>query len=250
MLASLVANGERAERTLEQHRQVYRCHLEPTLARISMQKVEARHIAGVLTGMREAGLSPWTLHGVWKALSNLFNHALARGLISQNPLKRVAKAERPTGKTRKQVRALSDEDCSRLIENAAPGWRTLIALLLFTGLRISEALALRWQDVNFEEAVIHVRHQLSRAKANEPASLKRLKTRAGEREVYLLPELANVLRRDKLASTNSQPEDFVFCTQQGHPHSQRNAARAIGKAAERAACRYPRTTFDTQRSVA
>jgi integrase len=233
MLSSLVANGERAERTLEQHRQVYRCHLGPRLGRLAIQRVEPRHVVGVLTEMRETALSPWTLVGVWKVLSNLFNHALARGLISESPLKRVAKADRPIGKTRKQTQALSADECAALLKHASAGWHGLIATAIFTGLRVSELLGLRWRDVNFSEAVIHVRHQLSRARTNQPPGLKELKTGAGLRDVYLLPELESLLRRRKLASAHSQDEDFVFGTREGRPLSQRNAARALAKASER-----------------
>jgi integrase len=187
--------------------------------------------------MREAALSPWTLLGAWKVLSNLFSHALARGLISESPLKRVAKAERPIGKTRKQTRALSDEDCAALLRHASVGWHALIATAIFTGLRVSELLGLRWRDVNFSEAVIHVRHQLSRARTDQPSRLKELKTGAGLRDVYLLPELESLLRRHKLASAHSRDDDFVFATREGRPLSQRNAARALAKASERSGVR-------------
>jgi integrase len=211
---------------------VYRCHVEPKLARVPIQKVTPQLIAGLLADMRKANLSPWTLQGAWKVLSNSFNHALARGLISESPLKRVAKAERPTGKTRTRARALSDADCAGLIRHASASWRVLIATAIFTGLRISELLGLCWEDVNFEEGLIHVRHQLSRAKADKPARLKELKTGAGLRDVYLLPELGGLLRRHKLASGHSREDDPVFGTHKGRPLSQRNAARALAKAAK------------------
>jgi integrase len=104
-----------------------------------------------------------------------------------------------------------------------------------TGLRQSEALGLRWQDVGFEDGVIHVRHQLSRAKAGEPARLTPLKTRAGERWIELAPELSRELAKHSLASPFSKDEDFVFTTVTGAPMYYRNvSARGLDKAGDRA----------------
>lgn len=86
----------------------------------------------------------------------------------------------------------------------------------YTGLRQSEVLGLRWQDVDFENGVLHVRYQLSRATTDEPATLKPLKTRAGERWIELAPELARELAKHSLASGFSKPEDFVFTTETEH----------------------------------
>src|SRR5712692_43027 len=48
------------------------------------------------------------------------------------------------------------------------------------GLRIGEALGLRWCDVNFDAGLLHVRQQLSRRRTP-----KQLKTPAAQREVVL-----------------------------------------------------------------
>jgi integrase len=46
--------------------------------------------------------------------------------------------------------------------------------------------------------------------------------------------LSKLLVAYKLASSNSQPTDFVFGTLDGKPRSQRNAQRALTKAADKA----------------
>lgn len=61
-----------------------------------------------------------------------------------------------------------------------------------------------------------------------------LKTGAAERDVYLIPELAHMLKRHKLASRHSQDGDFVFSTREGRPLLQRNASTALTRAARRA----------------
>lgn len=234
---SYVVAGEKSERTLELYRQRWRTHLERPLGRLHVQAIRPEHIARVLESLRRAGLSSWTVRGVYVLLGSILQHAMTRGLISESPLKRLAKSERPQGRPRSQPRTLTDDECARLIASAAPGWRTMIAVAASTGLRLSELHGLRWDAINFAEGLIHVRFQLSRGTAKKPARLVPLKTGAGERDVYLLPELASLLKRAKaeaLAQGRARPESFVFCTREGGPRRQRNAYVALQAAAKRA----------------
>jgi integrase len=64
-----------------------------------------------------------------------------------------------------------------------------VTTLAWTGLRVSEALALRWEDIDFQQRELRVRFQL-----DENGTAKRPKTKSGVRSVPLLPVLAETLR--------------------------------------------------------
>ena len=51
-----------------------------------------------------------------------------------------------------------EEEISRTYSNGAPIYRfaPIISLLMYTGLRIGEALALTWSDINFKESLINI----------------------------------------------------------------------------------------------
>jgi integrase len=53
-------------------------------------------------------------------------------------------------------------------EAATPTYRPILTTLAWTGLRVSEALGFRWEDIDFEERQIRVEFQL-----DENGSLKR-----------------------------------------------------------------------------
>src|SRR5205823_10486791 len=93
------------------------------------------------------------------------------------------------------------EECSTLILSTRESYRVLIALLAFTGLRISEALGLLWENVDLTNGVLHVEAQLARKKRGEPVKRKALKgarRKGGERrEVDLVPELVKLIKRHK-----------------------------------------------------
>ena len=67
--------------------------------------------------------------------------------------------------------------------------------LLYTGLRRGELLALKWEDIDFENHVITVRQAVAYP-GNQP-TVKAPKTEAGKRQVALLKVLEDVLPRDK-----------------------------------------------------
>lgn len=234
---SLVLAGEKSERTLELYRQRWRTHLEPRFGRLRVQAVRAEHIARLLEDKRRGGLSPWTVKGVYTLLSSILAHGMARGLLMESPLKRLTKAERPSGRAKTKARTLTDDECGQLIAKTPGEWRTMVAFAASTGLRVSELLGLRWEDVDFETGIVHVRFQLSRATGERPAKLVPLKSGAAERDVFLVPELVVLLKRHKaeaFSRRHARPDSFVFATRDGHPLSQRNAARALKNAADKA----------------
>ncbi|MEJ7791947.1 MAG: site-specific integrase [Gaiellaceae bacterium] len=243
MFESLVAAGEKSERTLDLYRQRYRSHLERPLGRLRIQNLRAEHVARVLGELRRQGLSPWTITGVYTLLGTILNHAVTRGIINDSPLRRLSRTERPAGRNRTRARVLTEKEIEQLIDSTPESYRALVATAAYSGLRQSELLALRWCDVDFEEEVLFVRHQLSRATRAKPARLLPLKTDAGERTVILLPALHRMLRQHRETAFkrgHAQTDDFLFATLTGQPIYYRNAsARGLDVAANRAGLNNP-----------
>ncbi len=110
---------------------------------------------------------------------------------------------------------------------------------------MSEALGLRWEDIDFEQRELHVRFQLDET----TGTLKRPKTRAGTRSVPLLPMVEQALRehrKNQLALGLAGAERCVFTTATGKPldrHNVRN--QGIVPAAEKAGLHTPGATTVT-----
>jgi integrase len=99
---------------------------------------------------------------------------------------------------------------------------------------LNELLGLTWADVNLQEGFIHVRYQLSRPTLDNRAHRVRLKTHAATRDIPLLPQLAAILKRHKLAARHSADGDYVFATATGTPLGYRNVERrGLGRAADK-----------------
>lgn len=101
-----------------------------------------------------------------------------------------------------------------------PKTRILLATGICTGLRISELLALRWQDVNLAQGRLTVIDA---------------KTDAGTgREIDIWPELQDALATYKTHTNHGKPADYVFATAPGKADTSSNIAKRLKRAVTRA----------------
>lgn len=239
--AALVAAEERSPRTLENYSYFLNKHLLPVFGRRRLQEISTDDIAELIAAMRAKGLAAKTINNALVPLGRILSHALRRGYLIDNPLSRLEQHERPRIHKRDQ-RVLNHTEISALLNASLPRYRPILATAIYTGLRLNELLGLSWSDINLADGFIHVRHQLSRPTADQPPRRVRLKTVAATRDIPLLPQLAAILKRHKLAAAHSSPNDYVFATATGTPLGYRNVERrGLGAAADTAGLNQPGT---------
>ncbi len=104
------------------------------------------------------GLSPSTARHARSILRRALNDAMREGLLNRN----VAALARPPRAPRREMRALSASEASRLLsvsvdEPAGP----LYAMAIATGCRLGELLGLSWDDVAEDGRSLVVRRSLA-----------------------------------------------------------------------------------------
>jgi integrase len=116
----------------------------------------------------------------------------------------------------------------RLVVN--PVHSLLLRLLLGTGLRISEAIALRWRDVQLDGSSPHVkvRRALVRNTLGPP------KSKHGRRTVTISHALVIALRERRKQTEWHLPDDLVLCSSVGTPLNPSNLRRDLMPLAEEA----------------
>ena len=226
---ALVAVGDRAERTLERYRSALDLHVLPELGARPIQKITADQLAGLIAAARASGLAPWTIRGIVTPLRRVFALALRRGYLAENPILRLHPDELPRGRSQSEPRTLTTEEVRRLLKACPRRYRPLLAIAVFTGMRIQEILGLAWEDIDFRERVIRVRAQLSRGTRANPARRVDLKTKAGRRDIALSRELEPYLR-EHLRETERpaglpRHDAYVFTTANGTPLNRNNVAK-------------------------
>lgn len=116
-------------------------------------------------------------------------YAVAQGDIDANPARDISV---PRG-LRKEARQMpSDEDIARVKASVDCTFGLFAYLVMYTGLRRGEALALTWDDIDLEARTIKVDKSVYQDK-NKP-HLKRPKTSAGTRPVPILDRLYERLK--------------------------------------------------------
>jgi integrase len=220
---ALVEVGELAPRTLDGYELSVRRHLIPFFGSRPIATITPNDLVAWHAAQRRSGAATWSIKGRWNALRGALGHAVRHELLAANPADALTSREKPKpGPSRK--RFLTDDEMAKLLDAATGRSHTLVALLLFSGLRISEALGLAWRDVDLTSGHLRVRHQL-----NRQGKRVRLKTIGARRDVVLIDSLARILRHHRLASPHSRPGDPVFATTSATPLSARNAGRAFAR---------------------
>jgi integrase len=139
--------------------------------------------------------------------------AVAEGLLEQNPANAVVLPRRRGGRAWefRERRLLTRAELARLLDEVPPKWRALSDLLAATGLRISEAIALRWSDLELDSGSprLRVSRAIVRGVAGAP------KSRHGARLVPLPPDLA--ARLWELRPPQTADDALVFPGRDGAP---------------------------------
>lgn len=191
-----------------------RIHLKPAFGSLKVTSLTPSEVAQLISKMKKDGLKTWTVRHALKPLQGAYQLAVRDGKVASSPVTKLLPSERPRGDQR-EMRCLSSSEITLLLSGvSSPRWKTLFALLTFAGLRISEALALTWDDVS--EGSVFVRSS---------------KTRAGVREVMLIPTARTMLTALRLS--NPPGTSLVFCTHKGTPVDAREALRALQDTCER-----------------
>ena len=150
-----VAIGARRERTLDLYRSQLRLHLLPRLSRRRLAAITPDDVVALTGQLFERGLSPWTVKRILGALSCVLSFSLRRGYIDQHPFHWLERDERPRPVGSEQ-RVLRDRSSPGSSSPCPRGDRPLIFTGAFAGMRLSEVLALSWEDIDFAAGVIQV----------------------------------------------------------------------------------------------
>jgi integrase len=241
-----VATGERRERTLENYRYYLDHHLLPEVGRKRIRSLTPADMASLAATLTTKGLAPKTVANALVPLGGILRFARRRGYILDDPLRRLEKAERPRPTPRTQ-RVLGQTEIAELLRACLPRYRPLLATGLYTGMRLSDLLALTWAEVDFEVRAVRVRAQLSRAHVGAPARQVAAKTRAAVREIPLAPQLATVLARERRRTRFSGANRLRLRNTAGH--TARATKRRPHRPRPRGQAQPPRRTRPTAASL-
>ena len=131
----------------------YECYLKgwilPRWGEHRLDQIKPVAVEGWLDGIKRAKATRAKIRNL---MSALFHHAMRYEWVDSNPIKLV----RQSAKREKVPDVLELAELQLLLSKLSVRERTLALLDAATGLRVSELLALRWGDVDFENLELRV----------------------------------------------------------------------------------------------
>ena len=254
---------------------VYECQIKNTVGKMRIGDVTTKDIQNLIDSHANPSskcVKPLALSGLKRIMQFLrpcLNMAVHEGIIYKNPCDNVIlpKESCVQTNTRKQF-SLSDDEINDIRKIALSKYKTtneyasrdafIILLIINLGLRVGEALALCWSDIDLDNNLVYINKTIQSNIINfnnEHGSnttynrlKKSAKTNSGVRVLQLnesvgfyLRELQEYDKRNKISS------DYICCTNVGTLNTARNLQRSLDRLIKKTDIKDKRVTLHTLR---
>ena len=211
--------------TMKQREQLMRLLKEDKLGARSIDTIKPSDAKEWALRMKEKGFSYNTINNHKRSLKASFYIAIQDDCVRKNPFD-FKLSEVLENDTKEKV-ALTEEQEQALLsfiktDNVYHKYYDDVLILLKTGLRISELCGLTRQDIDFENGVIHVDHQLLSSKETG-YYIETPKTKSGVRDVPMSEEVKQAFERVMANKAKAEPTEidgysgFLFLNGKGFP---------------------------------
>ena len=177
-----------------------------------------------------------TAKNVKKVFGVTYSYAQKNGYVKENPMKLVTLYTQKNGKKTAKDQIITRDQLNTIIDNILVmdkhcpdydysqfnSYSFAVALYIgwFTGLRISETLGLKKEDIDLENSCIHVRRRVEYHQVSKKSlyTTEKLKTNASKATIPLAKELKEIL----IKWFEKNPYDYVVCDIYGeliHPYT-------------------------------
>ncbi|MCX7924034.1 MAG: site-specific integrase [Clostridia bacterium] len=207
-------------------------HIIPCIGHIKTNQLTDLTIQIELINKKSKDMSYSSLKKIYDALNACFKYAVARRNLRFNPMNTVTMPSKSKFET-KEVEIFSDDEIKKITEAASArfgngtlkyknGWAFI--LMIYTGMRMGEMLALKWQDFNEEARTLTIKRNIALVKNRMAKGTNyklveqdSLKTQNSERVIPL-----SLMAITALAELRKTSKNYVISTADGKPVRPRN----------------------------
>jgi integrase len=190
--------------------------LVPAFGAIRLEKLNHLHVARFIDEQLTAGRGPTTIRRLVATLSSALGDAVRQRRLQHNP----ARYAPLPGPTKPNFPCWTPTEAVTFLRHCAvvdDPLTDLFEVLIGTGLRKGEALALHWADVHLDEAVLFVRYTLSNIRNTTPV-MTTPKTKSSHAWVGLSNRVVSAFKRQaRRQAALGVTSDLVFSQPNGAP---------------------------------
>jgi integrase len=185
----------------------FRNHIEPKWGGCVLVELQAKPVE---LWLNELPLAPKSKGHIRGLLSTLWNYAMWRGDIPTqvNPIDLVT--VKGVSKRKKKSRSMTVEEFQVFVESLSEPKRTIAFVQVCFGARISEALGLKWSDIDWQNRTLTIERGVVRGHVDDT------KSEASEKPMHIGPEMLSVLKAWRKRSDFAEDSDWVFASPVQH----------------------------------
>jgi integrase len=193
---------ERKPTTVSSYRSTV-VHAKQVFANRPLRSIRAEDIGRFNMILREGGHSASTRAKHLRVLGACLQAAVFYRYADSNPVRELPPAQKPRAE-RKEAAYFENSELPLLFTQLQDEpYRALCLAALKTGMRQGELLALRWCDVDLDEAVARVRRSYTGGAVSTPKNRER-------RDVDLITDVVDLLANVRSAAWGGSEQDLVF----------------------------------------
>lgn len=199
----------------------------PAATKAGHYEAVRRMIAKAAPDLKDTGwltrspLAPATINKRLSSLRSCLNWAIKSGKACENPWLTVKSRKAD----RKPIRPFGPGEIREIcagFDSLAPSYAPFVRFLFLTGCRLSEAIGIRWSDIDLTAKSLTISSSLPIDRTGNGSQRVRKATKTGSiRTLGITPTLEKLLRSQKATQG-----DLVFHSPKGYPVSAQNLRRA------------------------
>lgn len=223
--------------TSEDYKGLLKNHILSIFGAFSVNRINKRMVKEFLMKKINEGFASSTVIHMKNVMSGVLNLALDDEVISINPAQRFLKIFRSKN-LQLNIDPLSRSELYLLLEtvrNHFPRDYPLAITLARTGMRLGEALALKWGDIDFQGRFINLQRGFSRGKIETPKNGKIRRIDMSKKLTEVLKELRHYRNVETIKKGWREVPEWIFITEKGtHLDGENWRNRVFNKALEKA----------------
>ncbi len=226
------------ESTLRNYQDILRLHVLPVFGELKVSEITKSKVKNFLHGKFNKGFATSSVGHFRNCLSGVLSLPVDDEIILANPAQQLGRGFLPTKDHKLDINPLTSDELKLLLDTVYkyfPKHYTLFLLLARTGMRIGEAMAVKWGDLDFNRRFIEVKRSYVRGKISTPKNKK-------SRRIDMSLQLAEALKAHEMVSKKKgfalglgDLPEYVFTNKEGKPNDTNNWRRRVFKKALRKA---------------